>query len=902
MTPLSSEPPDWLAKTKFYPPLPYRDIIERSRLLDNLHHALTTYPLTLLSAPAGSGKTTLLAAFSLAYPDYPLAWLSLDAEDNALVRFLHSLVAALQSLNPDCGVMTRSLLANLTNPTAELSRLMGVLVNDVLETLPDPFILVLDDLNQITEPVIYASLNLLLERLPPQMHLAIAARSDPPLALARMRARGQLIELRMSDLRFDLTEADLFLNQKLHLGLSPTELAALQARTEGWAAGLRLLAVSLERIPPSERAAFIEHFSRMDRYIFDFLAEEVLHRQEPEVKDFLLKTSILSELTPTLCQAVTERRDAHRILEELYRRNLFLVALGSRARQADESQSAPPLVRSYRYHALFAEFLRRQLAHEMPDSLAWLHRRAAEAEDDPERALHHYLEAAAWQEAARLIEQVGRRWLYTGELDALHDRIMALPASVREERPWLICFLGAIAYHRGEFDRAQSLLMRALAGFEASGDSVGQGETLALLGGIASGTHDVRQADEFLERAQAYSLSPERQIFVHISRAWVGVYKNDWELVDAEVTAAMQTALAIEDLTALNILAMQLHVPLVFGHHGMAPIERYCHQVLAYCGERVSLAQAGAYTLLGSIYALQGRVDDAHQMLKRAQRVNEQLGEFVFLGVNVDFGVLFTAKVRADYAELDRYWRARLPRYERLRGAREWLACFLYCQGHALWLQDRLEEAREIYARMVAVEHPDDVPENHIVRAIMRALLAMSDRQYPVAEESLRRAAELQRRARYSVLWGNARLLLSYLYWRWERPEEALAELRPLLTECQRMRMPGLLLGEGAVLSPLLHLAIERDVHVSFARQLLDMLAQTHQSRSVPIAATGKMLTPREVEVLQLIAQGASNRDIAEALVISERTVKSHVTSILGKLGVTSRTQAAAKAREMRVF
>ncbi len=901
MIPLASGPPDWLAKTKFHPPLPPEDIIPRPRLLEGLNEALTSHALTLLSAPAGSGKTTLLAAFSLAYPDVPLAWLSLDAEDNAPTPFLLSLTTAWQSLSPGCGAAIRSLLTSLANPAAELPRLMSVLINEVLESLPDPFVLVLDDLHQITEAAIYASLDHLLERLPPQMHLAIATRRDPPLALARLRARGQLAELRLPDLRFDLAEAALFLNEKLGLDLSPADLTALQARTEGWAAGLRLLAASLDRIPPEKRASFIAHVAQVDRYVFDFLAEEVLSRQEPKVRDFLLRTSILPELTPALCRAVTGRDDARQVLEELHRRNLFLVALDHGAR-TDDGRSASPYHPAYRYHALFAEFLRQQLARRMPELPAVLHRRAAAVQRDPARALHHYLEAGAWQEAAQVIERVGEQLLHEGALDTLRDWITALPASAREECPWLTCFLGAIASYRGEFDRAQRLLTRALAGFEATGDPAGQGEALALLGGIASGLHDVQRADELLKRAQAYSLPPERRAFVHISRAWVGVYKGDWAQVDAELAAAIQTALAAEDPAVFNVLALQLHVPLIFAPGGIAPIERYCHQVLAHFGEGVGLAQAGAYTLLGNIYALQARLDDSYQALERARRINEQLGGFVFLEVNMDFCALSAALVRADYGELERYWRAQLPRYERLRGAREWLACFLYCQGRALWLQSRLREAREIYARMVAAERPQDVPENHIVRAMMRALLAIGDRRYPAAEEALRQAADLQRHVRYSLLWGNARLLLSHLYWRWGRSEEALAELRPLLTEYEQMCMPGLILMEGAAMIPVLRLAVDRGVHAPFARRLLDMLSQLDRPRPVSIPATGEALTPREMEVLRLIARGASNRDIAGELMISERTVKSHVTNILGKLGVRSRTQAAARARDLQIL
>jgi len=224
---------DWLARTKLHPPRLREDVIPRPQLLEALRAALTSHKLTLLSAPAGYGKTTLLAALPHAFPDLPLAWLSLDPEDNDPSRFLTAFVAALQSLNPIGGMNTQTLLSSLTNPGAEARRVIGVLINDVLETLSDSFVLVLDDLHLITEPSVYTALDYLLERMPPQMHLAVAARHDPPLILARLRARGQIAELRVPDLRFTDDEASSFLNEKLRLRLSAIDLDVLQSRAEG---------------------------------------------------------------------------------------------------------------------------------------------------------------------------------------------------------------------------------------------------------------------------------------------------------------------------------------------------------------------------------------------------------------------------------------------------------------------------------------------------------------------------------------------------------------------------------------------------------------------------------------------------------------------------------------------
>jgi len=440
------------------------------------------------------------------------AWLTLDEGDNDPALFLTYLVVALQRLHPACGTTAQALLTGWPNPAAQAQRIVGALLNDVLATLPDPFALILDDLHLITEPAVYVALDYLLEHLPPQMHLAVGTRHDPPLPLARLRARGQLAELRLHDLAFTLDETTAFLNGTLHLGLSADDLAALQSRTEGWPVGLRLLAGSLERIPVAAgRSAFIRDLASTDRYVFDFLATEVLNRQPPDGRAFLLETSILPELTPALCVAVTGRADADAILEDLYHRNLFLVALGRKIEngewKADSPFHFPPSLfhsPSYRYHALFAEFLRQQLAQEMPQRVRDLHRRAAQAQrDNPGRAIHHYLAAEMWEEAAQSIAQVGFVLLQQGLLDTISGWIHALPIPIRDAHPHLTRLLGACAFWKGDFPTAQPLLERTVEGFQAIGDEAGVGESLADLVSSAFLQSDFGLAGAVMERTLA---------------------------------------------------------------------------------------------------------------------------------------------------------------------------------------------------------------------------------------------------------------------------------------------------------------------------------------------------------------------------------------------------------------
>jgi LuxR family maltose regulon positive regulatory protein len=314
----------------------------------------------------------------------------------------------------------------------EVRKLIGLLINEIVELLPEPFVLVLDDLHNMSEPEAYVALDYLIERLPLQMHLVIGTRYDPPLALARLRARGQLDELRTQDLRFTPSEVATFFNVSLKLDLSAQDLSALHARLEGWAAGLRLLAGSFQHLPHQlGRDSLMHNLARSERYVYDFLAEEVLNQQEADTRSFLLETSILTKLTPKLCQAVTGQQDAAALLEKLYHRNLTIAVEHNR--------------QVYRYHDLFKAFLQHHLARELPQQFVNLHRRAAEAETAPSRVIRHYLEAQLWEEAARKIEQSGGQFLQEGFLITVRDWINTLPTSVCEQHPRLLYYLGIYA-------------------------------------------------------------------------------------------------------------------------------------------------------------------------------------------------------------------------------------------------------------------------------------------------------------------------------------------------------------------------------------------------------------------------------------------------------------------------
>src|SRR5712691_8844042 len=373
--------------TKLYIPRLRPNVVSRPRLLERLNEGLQR-KLTLIAAPAGFGKTTLVSAW-VAGCDRQVAWLSLDEGENDPTLFLTYLVAALQTIAPNIGEGVLGALQSPQSPPTEA--ILVALLNEIT-TLPNNFVLVLDDYHVLAAQPVDAALTFLLEHLPPQMHLVIATREDPDLPLARLRARGHLTELRAADLRFTTSEAAEFLNPVMGLSLTAADIARLSDRTEGWIAGLQLAALSMQG--HQDVPGFIRAFAGDHRYILDYLVEEVLQRQPAPVRSFLLQTAILDRLHGPLCDAVTGQAEGNARLEALERGNFFVVPLDDKRHW-------------YRYHHLFAEVLSAHLMAERPDQVATLHRHASEWYEQygsASNAIRHALAAEDFERAAALVE------------------------------------------------------------------------------------------------------------------------------------------------------------------------------------------------------------------------------------------------------------------------------------------------------------------------------------------------------------------------------------------------------------------------------------------------------------------------------------------------------------------
>ena len=440
-----------LLSTKLFLPRLRPGLVARPQLVQMLAAAATA-PLTLVSAPAGFGKTTLVAAWVQQQP-LPAGWLSLDTGDNDPNRFLAYLIAALQSAEPGIGRELGAGLAAGQPPPIEAAAIM--LVNDLAQ-LPHDILLVLDDFHVIDEPRIEQALATLVAHQPPQLHLLIASREDPPLPLARMRAQGQLVEMRAQELRFSPDEAAAFLNQSMGLTLSPQQAADLDARIEGWIAGLQLAGLSLQK--SSNAGALIAGLSSNHHFILTYLTEEVLRQQPPAVQDFLLQTSILQRLTVPLCDAVCERAGSTELLDALYAANVFVIPLDTEHTW-------------FRYHHLFRDLLLSQLQRTQAELVPVLHRRASAwyaRHGEPAAAIDHALDAGDYTgdyvPAVALLETHARPLVLGGYAQTVAGWLQRLPPEWQAAGPQANVAFAWSLLLRGQLDEIERYLRNAEAG------------------------------------------------------------------------------------------------------------------------------------------------------------------------------------------------------------------------------------------------------------------------------------------------------------------------------------------------------------------------------------------------------------------------------------------------------
>ncbi|MCB0181198.1 MAG: hypothetical protein KDI62_23435 [Anaerolineae bacterium] len=879
-------PENWFPYTKFQPPQFGANVVVRLRLHTMLYEAAVRHRLTLVAAPAGSGKTILTS--SLTQSDLPTAWVALDPTDDDLTSFVALILTALRDRLQDDGQAVLSFLQTVPNAPEKTSQLTAILINQLKPADQSPSVLILDDYHTIIDPAIHQFLGYLLDYLPPSLRVVIVTRYDPPLSLARLRARGQLAEIRLPQLSFDDDETAVFFNQRHQLQLTGEEVSTLQRQTEGWIAGLQLLAMVLVTIKDSQaRSTYIHHLNSANRAIFALLAEEVLAHQPPDIQDFLLKTSILPELTPANCRAVTQNNAALRLLAAVYERNLFLNVL------APDALNGP-----FRYHDLFSSFLQERLKADRPEQWRDLHRRAAQVTVGSEQKLMHLMSAELWDEAADLLEQMGQvdtERRFTRRI--VITTIEALPKSIQQAHPWLLLYVAQYYAVRGYVETAAPWLAQATACFHEQGDELGQIEALTARAMTDTlNTAEIVQA--FRQKVDTVGdiLRPDHRIIYHGTEQWHAIANQEWSTLTRHLQAGMQVALQSSDPGALTMAGLILGPQMLFNHDGIAPIEEFVWRSSQSAQPTDWILQICTHALLGYIRFLQGRVDEAEQAIHRSHRLLQEIGGLAWIDDHVSWLILALALTRRAYRTFDDFFTTQSVRWETQETSAGYHQGFLYLRGRFFWLQGRTAEAQTVLAQMEAHRPPSGYKiEDEERRLLLAGLIAMDTGDTGTAKRYLRQAAVLHERVRHTVLLTHPRLTLATLYGRQNRWDEALDELHAVLEQLKAQGTPGVILQEGESIVPVLNHALKQGLEPELLQPFLTML-QPVDTQTIPLPNSDRYLTPRESEVLHLLATGATNRAIAAELYVTERTVKAHVTRILTKLDAATRTEAVTKA------
>jgi LuxR family maltose regulon positive regulatory protein len=880
-----------LLTTKLTVPPIRRELVSRPRLLDSLDAGLHR-KLTLVSASAGFGKTTLLGDW-VGGCSFPVSWLALDEGDNDPVRFVQYLIAALQRVDGDVGRGVSGFLRTPQLPPP--GSLITTLINDVARTA-NPFFLVLDDYHVIHQDWIHEAIDFLLKHMPPHMHLALATRHDPPLSLPRLRVRDQLVELREEDLRFTADEATAFLNQTLGLTLDPQIVNALEARTEGWIAGLQLAALSMGGRPEEGIGDFVAAFGGSHRHVIDYLADEVLAQQSAEIQSFLRQTSILDRLTAPLCEALTGRDDSAAILRQLEQSNLFLVPL-------DERRAW------YRYHQLFAEFLRTDLDEA---SRAGLHLRAArwfESQGLWSESVQHALASGHVEESARAIGLAADSALRSTALITLHEWLDALPDPVVRASAELSTYKGFTLFYRGFQGGAASYAESAASQLNAATPPATSGRLLVLRAHLALSGGSYAEAIGLCRESLA-RLAEEDHLFRGLTFNLLG-QALEWQgevaaAADAyregahtgrragdyvgALAAQVNLAFALNELGRLQeaLALCQDFADEIRGAGSLSPSVGACYLAWSWLSyeaneldqardqaqKALSLAEGTGFSdailrvryTLARVHLALGEVDVAREVMQEAYQLMARLDlelpqEAWFRSLEAEIHLrLGEIGPAANWAEVSGFGAGDSPgRYD--EDAYIAFVRLLVAQG-------RCEEAVHLLATMENLAGDGRRHRTLITIYLLQARIFQVQGQEGQARERFEMALQL------AAPQGYLRAFL----------EEG--ELVEALLPQMRRVAPGFC----------------DSLREAFSRQWTPGAGPADGPVAAHPSPLVEPLTVRELEILRLIAAGRSNPEIADLLFLSLNTVKWHVKNLYGKLGVSSRVEAAARAQELELL
>jgi LuxR family maltose regulon positive regulatory protein len=887
--------------TKLYIPSPRPELVPRPRLIARLNEGLHR-KLTLISAPAGFGKTTLVSDW-LRQLDLPAAWLSLDADDNDPARFLTYFITALQRLEPELGQAVQDMVRSPHSPSVEA--LMITLIND-MATLPDEFVFILDDYHVIDAQPIQQALTFLLEHIPPQMHLIIAGRADPTLPLSRLRGRDQVTELREADLRFTAEEAAAFLNEVMKLNLSAADVAALEDHTEGWITGLQLAGLSLRE--QMDVSGFIDRFRGSDRYIMDYLTDEVLSQQPAEIQTFLLQSSILSRLAGPLCDAVTQREDCQPLLERLEAANMFIIPL-------DNERCW------YRYHPLFSELLQHRLQRSQPDLIPTLHRRAGdwyERNGWVNEAVNHMLWAADYHRAAGLIVQNARGLLKRGQaatlwgwLDRLPEEVIRVDPHLNVALVWTRLLLGPLTAFDPILQQAeQAIISVPVEAFAERRALLAEVQAMRVIAAVEQG--DTSPAVIQLAQQSLDDLSGDSQ---YLSSALATSLALAYHVIG-------DTNAAIQSITTAKSIAEQSHnifsilftgyelAELHIEHGRLYEAELLHRQALDLVESRFGSAAphiplvGAAHIGLGKLFYEWNDLDKARQHLERGFELVNQPGGVGFpREASVAMAFLHQA-LGDEQAAIS--WMRRAEAMALTAPRPQIMAQVALSKVRLQLAQGQVTAAhRWAQASNLDIRQVPDFGAEPTYLTLVRIALAQKDRiSLPAAVKAMR---QLLNRAEAQQRWGRAieiLILQALAYQALDQAEQAFEALEKALIMAEPEGYVRRFVDEDQPMADLLARmkAEGRGMNHYLLKLRAAIKIEQSQSSSFRPQPVVEPLTERELEILNLIAAGLSNKAIAETLFVTVGTVKRHTMNIYGKLEVNSRTQATAKARALKLI
>jgi len=896
------EPQFPLLATKLFVPPPRPDQVQRSLLIKRLNDGISR-KLSLISAPAGFGKTSLISEW-IAQSEMPIAWISLGKSDSDPVHFTHYLIAALRNIHPSIGESALSQLEATQRPVIE-----PIIVNLIKEMtdLAQDLVLILDDYHSIDAEDIHGIVGTLLDFLPAHIHLVIATRVDPPLPLARLRVSNQLSELRTADLCFTSDETTTFFNQVMNLQLSSNDISILESRTEGWIAGLQLAAISMR--DREDLPSFIDTFAGDDRHIVDYLVEEVLNLQSEQVQNFLLQTSILSRLSESLCNFVTEEKESQKILDELEKANLFVVPLDDKRHW-------------YRYHHLFAELLQQRLHQSKEDLVNELHTRASkwyEEKDFKDEAVNHALVAQNFERAAQLISEfIKTAWEYNIRMLEWHKM---LPVEYIHKDPELSFFNAHELYEDGHHDAAEENLKVAEGLINSISDSELtshpdnkesqtddfaelQGKIAVIRAFMAFSKNKLPEVINFSKKAKEH-LRHKSSVWRPMASIALGLgYFSQGETVKAiqNYEEAADEGKRIEKYYIYQMARLRLADVKISQGDLSSAIGIY--EDLLKTAENAGLLQSPMmgwlYNSWSEVLSAQNHINEALQYIQQGVEFSEQineaamiadsylsLGRILFLKGDINGVEAVLQKMESKAQDSD----FRLHISEQLEDLKA-----------RIWLQKgRVKPALNWMQELDLVKSGnfDQISKS---RLLLFSSILFAHGRYDKALEIVQPMIETAENAGWVAERIEALLIQAKIFKSMDELTAAISSIKKAVSLAEPGGYVAIFVGEGPLIAELLEILLDQNSEIprAFVNKLLSAFRLTKLIKTENEFV--ERLSERELEILRLIAAGLPNKTITEELFISMSTVKTHLRNIYSKLNVNSRTQAAAKAKELNLL